>query len=54
VEFISDRMSYITLRVRCCDFVLNARAPTEDKPDYTKDNFYDDLERGLEQFPKHH
>jgi hypothetical protein len=31
VEFISDRMSYIILRGRWCDIVLNVHAPTEDK-----------------------
>jgi exonuclease III len=35
VEFVSDRMSYITLKVRWCDVVvLNVYAPTEDKDDY--------------------
>jgi hypothetical protein len=32
VEFISDRMSYITLRGRWCDIiVLNVHTPCEDK-----------------------
>jgi exonuclease III len=31
VEFVSDRMSYITVNVRWCDIVLNVHAPTEDK-----------------------
>jgi len=30
VEFISDRMVYITLRGHWCDIVLNVHAPTED------------------------
>jgi hypothetical protein len=31
VEFVSDRMSYITLRGRWCNIiVLNVHAPTED------------------------
>jgi hypothetical protein len=39
-EFVSDRMSYITLRGRWCDIiVLNVHAPTEDKCDDTKDSF---------------
>jgi exonuclease III len=34
VEFISDRMSYIILRVRWCKIiVLNVHAPYEDKGD---------------------
>jgi hypothetical protein len=50
VEFISDRMSYITLRGSWCDIiVLN-----EDKSDATKDSFCWDLERALNQFPKNH
>jgi exonuclease III len=32
VEFVSDRMSYITLRDRWCNIIaLNVHAPTEDK-----------------------
>jgi len=53
VEFISDRMSYMTLRGRWCDIiVLNVHAPTEDKSDDTKDNLYEELKRVLDQFPK--
>jgi exonuclease III len=38
VEFVSDRMSYITLRGRWCDItVLNVHAPTEDKTADAKD-----------------
>jgi hypothetical protein len=34
VEFISDRISYTTVRVRWCDIiVLNVHAPTKDKSD---------------------
>jgi hypothetical protein len=53
VEFISDRMSYITLRGRWCDIFLNVHASTEDKSDDTKDSFYEELERVLDQFPKY-
>jgi hypothetical protein len=45
VEFISDRMSYIILRGRWCNTVLNAHAPCEDKVDYVKDSFYEELRR---------
>jgi hypothetical protein len=31
VEFVNDRMSYITLKSRWCDIVLNVHAPTENK-----------------------
>jgi hypothetical protein len=43
VEFVSDRMSYIILRGRWCDIVLNAHAPTEDKIDDIKNRLYDEL-----------
>jgi hypothetical protein len=34
VEFVSDRMSYVTLKGRWCDIIiLNVHAPTEDKDD---------------------
>jgi exonuclease III len=47
VKFVSDRMSYITLKGRWCDIIiLNVHAPTEDKDDI-KDSFYD-------QFPRYH
>jgi exonuclease III len=39
VEFISDSMSYITLRGRWCDIVLNAPAPHVDKSNDKKDSF---------------
>jgi exonuclease III len=54
VEFVSDRMSYITLKGRWCDIiVLNVHAPTEDKDDI-KDSFYEELEEVFDQFPRHH
>jgi hypothetical protein len=36
VEFSSDRMSYIKLKGRCCDIVLNVHAPTQHKSDDAK------------------
>jgi hypothetical protein len=52
VEFVSDRMLYIILRGRRCElFVLNVRAPTEDK---TKDSFCEELEREFDRVPKYH
>jgi hypothetical protein len=39
VEFVSDRVSYITLKGYWCDIiVLNVHAPTEDKDDVIKDS----------------
>jgi hypothetical protein len=43
VEFISGRISYITLTGSWYDTVLNVPAPTEDKSDDTKDNFNEEL-----------
>ena len=34
--------------------VLNAHAPTEDKPDDSEDRFYDELECGFDPFPTYH
>jgi hypothetical protein len=51
VEFVSDRMSYITLKGRWCGIiVLNMHAPTEDKDDYIKDSFYEELEQVFDHF----
>jgi hypothetical protein len=53
VEFVNDRMSYIILRGPWCDIiVLNVHAPTQDKIDDMKDNFYQELERVFHKFPK--
>jgi hypothetical protein len=38
-EFVSGRMSYVTLRGHWCDvIVLNVQAPPEDKSDDTKNS----------------
>jgi hypothetical protein len=50
IEFVSDRMSYINLKSRWCDIVLNVHAPTEDKDDDIKDRFYEELEQVFDQF----
>jgi hypothetical protein len=48
-------MSYIILRGRWFHIiVLNVHAPTDDKTDYVKDSFYEELEFILDKFPKHH
>jgi hypothetical protein len=52
VEFVSDRMSYITLKGCWCDIVLNVHVPTEDKDDVIKDSFYEEREQVFEQFPR--
>jgi hypothetical protein len=55
VEFVSDRMSYITLKGRWCDIiVLNVHAPNEDKDEVIKDSYYEELEQVFDQFPRYH
>jgi hypothetical protein len=55
VEFVNDKMSYIILRGRWFHtIVLNVHATTEDKTDYVKDSFYEELERIFDKFPKYH
>jgi hypothetical protein len=55
VEFVSDRMSYITLKGRWFDIVvLNVHAPTEDKDDDIKDSFYNEIKQVFDQFPRYH
>jgi hypothetical protein len=45
VGFVSNRMSYITLGGRWCHIiVLKVHAPTEDKTDDVKENFYEELD----------
>ena len=55
MDFISDRVSCITLKGRWCDIiVLNVHAPTEDKDDDMKDSFYEEIERLFDQLPMYH
>jgi hypothetical protein len=44
VESVSDRMSYIMLRVHWCNIiVVNVHAPCEDTSNDIKDSFYEEL-----------
>jgi hypothetical protein len=55
VEFVSDRMSYITLGGCWCHIiVLNVHSPMDDKTDDVKDSFYKELEHVFDKFPKYH
>jgi hypothetical protein len=55
VEFISDRVSYIVLRGRWCNFiVLNVHAPSEDKSDDLKDSFHEELEQVFDHFLRYY
>jgi exonuclease III len=54
-EFVTDRMSYTTIKGRWSDhIVLNVRAPTEDKDDVIKDSFYEELKQVFDQFPRYY
>jgi hypothetical protein len=42
-EFVSNRMTYIVLRGRCCrTIILNEYGPSEKKTDDSKDSFYEE------------
>jgi hypothetical protein len=51
VDFISDSIFYITLKVRWFHIVLYVHAPTEDKNDVKKVSFYEELEQVFHQVP---
>jgi hypothetical protein len=54
-NFLSDMMSYIVLRGLWCNIiVLNARAPTEEKNDDSKNRFYEEFEQVFDHFPEYH
>jgi hypothetical protein len=51
VEFVNERMSYITMKGRWCEStVLNVHAPTENKDVAITDSFYEELEQVFNQF----
>jgi exonuclease III len=52
-EFVSDRMSYITLKGQCDIIVLNVRASTEDKDNDITDSLYEELVQVFDQFPRY-
>jgi exonuclease III len=55
VEFVSDRMSYITLRGSWCHIIVpNVSAPKKDKTVDMNCSFYEELERVLDRFLKYH
>ena len=43
-EFVSDRVSYVVLRGRWCNIVLNVHAPSDEKSGDSNDSFYEELE----------
>jgi hypothetical protein len=47
-------MSYVILRGRWCNTVLNVHAPKKDKTDDIKYSFYKEIERVFDKFPKYH
>jgi hypothetical protein len=53
VEFVSDRVSYIVLRDRWCNIIVqNVHEPSEDKSDDLKYSFYEELEHFFLPFSK--
>jgi hypothetical protein len=54
VEFIDDRMSYITLRGHWCDNYCSEHACTKDKNNDTKYSFYKELGCVFSQFLKYY
>ena len=54
VEFVSDRLSYIVLRVHWHNIFVNVHAPSEEKSDESKGSFYEELEQLFHHFPKYH
>jgi len=53
--FFSNSLSYIVLRGRWLNiFVVNVRAPREEKRDESKESFYEELEQVFDNFPKYH
>jgi len=51
VQFVSDRVSYIVRRGRWYNTIVsNVNAPSEEKSDYSKDSFYEELEQVLDHF----
>ena len=53
IEFVSDRMSYVVLRGRWCNIVLNMNAPSEEKSYNSKDSLYEELEQVFDHFPEY-
>ena len=53
IEFVNERLSYVTIRTRWCNTVLiNVHAPT-DEANNDKVTFYDELERLFDRLPKY-
>jgi len=45
IEAVSDGVSYIVMRGRWCNIVLNMHAPSEEKSDDSKDGFSEEFEQ---------
>jgi hypothetical protein len=53
VEFVSDRISYIILRGRWCNIIVNVHTPHEDISDDIKNSFCEELGCVFDQFPRY-
>jgi hypothetical protein len=49
-EFVSDRLSHSFERSQCIIIILNVHAPTQEKSNNSKDNFYEELEQVFNHF----
>jgi len=45
---------YISERSLCNAIVVNVRAPSEKKSDYSKDSFYEEFYKVCSHFPNYH
>jgi len=54
IELVSDRLPYIVLKVRWCNFIVcNVHVPSEERRNDLIDRFYEKLEQVFYNFPKY-
>jgi len=54
VQSVSEGMSFIVLRGCSHNIILNVHAPNEEKCDYSKDRFYEEMGQTFDHIPKYH
>ena len=54
VEFVSYGMSYIFLRVCCCNVILNEHAPSKETGEDSKDRLHKEFVQVFDHFLKYH
>lgn len=50
---INERLCCIRIRGKFRNYSINEHAPTEEKPEEEKDDFYEELERAYDRCPKY-